>query len=112
MGAVLRAVCRIAALRILTAYIPRTHGPKKATRSWPKPGLLPFGAMEYAWNMYELNMCMYMEYVRNMEHEIYRACLQKKKTYGLCMDLLRIRIENVRIAYANSPLGLDGVGHY
>ena len=112
MGAVLRALCRVAVLRVLTAYIPRTPGPKKATRAWPEPGLLPLGAMEYAWNMYELNMCMYMEYVWNMEHGIYRACLQKKKTYGLCMDLLRIRIENVRIAYANSPLGLDGVGHY
>ena len=43
-----------------------------------------------------------------MEHGVYRACLQKKKTYGFCMDVLRIRIENVRIAYTNSPLGLDG----
>jgi hypothetical protein len=109
MGAVLRALCRVAVLRVLTAYIPRTPGPKKATRAWPEPGLLALGAMEYVWNMYGIYMYVYGIC---MEHGIYRACLQKKKTYGLCMDLLRIRIENVRIAYANSPLGLDGVGHY
>ena len=113
MGPGLRAVCRVAALRVLTAYMLRTPGPKKATRAWPEPGLLPFGAMEYAWNMYGIYVYIYM-YVHGicMEHGIYRACLQKKKTYGLCMDLLRIRIENVRIAYANAPFGLDGVGHY
>jgi hypothetical protein len=76
MGPGLRAVCRIAALRVLSAYIPRTHGPKKATRSWPEPGLLPFGAMEHAWNMYGIYVyiCIYvyiyiqiyMEYVWNM----------------------------------------------
>ena len=82
---------------------------QKATRAWPEPGLLALGAMEYVWNMYGIYMYVYGTC---MEHGIYRACLQKKKTYGLCMDLLRIRIENVRIAYANSPLGLDGVGHY
>ena len=60
-GAVLRAVCRIAALRVLTAYIPRTPGPKKASRAWLEPGLLPFGAMEYAWNMY--GICMEYIYV-------------------------------------------------
>ena len=56
MGAVLRAVRRIAILRVLTAYIPRTPGPKKATRARPEPGLSPFGAMEYAWNAY--GICM------------------------------------------------------
>ena len=37
MWAVLRDVRRIAMLRVLTAYIPRTPGPKKAmrARAWP-----------------------------------------------------------------------------
>ena len=48
MGAVLRALCRVAVLRVLTAYIPRTPGPKKATRALPKPGLLPLGACNQA----------------------------------------------------------------
>ena len=85
---------RVAVLRVLSAYIPRTPGLKKATRAWPEPGLLALGAIEYVWSMYGIYMYVYRIC---MEHGIYRACLQKKKTYGLCVELLRRRIENVRM---------------
>ena len=86
MGPGLGAVCRIAALRVLSAYIPRTHGPKKATRSWPEPGLLPFGAMEYAWNMYGMYIyiCIYIyKYTWNM----YGICVEHVgNKYGICVE--------------------------
>ena len=47
MGAVLLALCRVAVLRVLTAYIPRTPGPKRATRALPEPGLLALRATVY-----------------------------------------------------------------
>jgi hypothetical protein len=88
MGAVLRAVCKIAVLRVLTAYIPRTPGPKKATtRAWPKPGLLPCGApanrpRDPVRDPF-FGMCIYMsgismKYVWNMEYSW--------NTHGICME--------------------------
>jgi hypothetical protein len=77
---------RMAALRVLTAYIPQTPGPKKTTRAWPEPGLLPFGAMEYAWNMYGI----YMEYVWNMRGtwgDMHGICTEYVwNIFGICME--------------------------
>ena len=42
------ALGRIVTLRVLTAYIPRTPGPKTATRARPRPGLLPVGPRHVA----------------------------------------------------------------
>ena len=109
VGAVLCAVRRIATLRVLTAYIPRTPGPKTATRARPRPGLLPVGPRHVAPRPnVSYNLCrnegisenmfrICVAYVRHMyrismtyAHNMYGISMEYVgNMYGICMEYVR-----------------------